>query len=93
MASGIRVEINSHDAQAILKSSEVSKKLEGMGKAITDAANGQAPEHGYTEREPFAMASGVTDRAYVNVYTRTNLGKAMQAKHSTLTQAMDAGRG
>ena len=92
MARGIRVEINSSGAQAILKSSEVAEKLEDMGKAITKAANDEAPEHGYTEQEPFAMESGTSDRAFVNVYTRTNLGKAMQAKHSTLTQAMDAGR-
>ena len=92
MARGIRVEINSSGAQAILKSPEVAKKLESMGKAIMDAANDQAPEHGYTEQEPFAMESGTSDRAFVNVYARTELGKRMQAKHSTLTQAMDAGR-
>lgn len=92
MASNITVKLDSGGAEAILKSSEVADILNTMGKAITDAANEQAPEHGYTESEPFAMASGVTDRAYVNVYTRTNLGKAMQAKHDTLTKAMDAGR-
>lgn len=93
MANGIRVEINSDEAERILKSREVADKLEDMGKKITDAANDKAPEHGYTEQEPFAMESGTTDRAFVSVYTRTNLGKAMQAKHDTLTQAMDAGRG
>ena len=92
MASGIRVEINSRGAAEILKSSEVSEKLESMGKAIMDAANEKAPEHGYTEQEPFAMESGTTDRAYTAVYTRTTLGKRMQAKHNTLKQAMDAGR-
>ena len=92
MARGIRVEINSRGAVEILKSPEVAEKLENMGKAIMKAANDEAPEHGYTEQEPFAMESGTTDRAYTTVYTRTNLGKRMQAKHSTLTQAMDAGR-
>jgi hypothetical protein len=92
MASGIRVEINSREASRILRSAEVADKLESMGKAITKAANDQAPEHGYTEQEPFAMDSGKTDRAFVNVYTRTDLGKRMQAKHSTLTKALDAGR-
>ena len=93
MASGIRVEINSHGASEILKSREVAEKLESMAKKIADAANNRAPEHGYTKQEPFAMESGTSDRAYAVVYTRTDLGKRMQAKHSTLTQAMDAGRG
>ncbi len=93
MASGIRVEINSAEAERILKLSEVAKKLESMGKAIMDAANDEAPEHGYTESEPFAIDSGTTDRAFVNVYPRTTLGKRMQAEHDTLTHAMDAGRG
>lgn len=92
MANGIKVEIDSHGAQSILKSSEVAEKLESMGRAITNKANGMAPEHGYKQQEPFAMESGVSDRAFVNVYTRTTLGKRMQAKHNTLTQAMDAGR-
>lgn len=92
MASGIRVEINTREAESIMKSREVREKLEDMGGKIRDAANDKAPEHGYTEQEPFAMESGTTDRAFVNVYTRTTLGKRMQAKHDTLTQAMDAGR-
>ena len=92
MARGIRVKINEQGAVQVLKSRAVTEKLNDMGKKITDAANGKAPEHGYTEQTPFAMESGATDRAFVNVYTRTNLGKAMQAKHDTLTQAMDAGR-
>lgn len=87
----IRVEINSSGAEEILKSRKVAEKLEKMGKAIMDAANDEAPEHGY-KQEPFAMESGKSDRAYTAVYTRTDLGKAMQAEHSTLTQAMDAGR-
>lgn len=92
MAKGVRVKINHSGAQAVLKSPEVARKLDSMGQAIMNAANGRAPEHGYTEQEPFAMDSGVSDRAYATVYTRTNLGKAMQAKHGTLTQAIDAGR-
>ncbi len=92
MARGVRVEISSRGAADILKSAAVAKKLDDMGKKITNAANNKAPEHGYTEHEPFAMESGTSDRAFVNVYTRTELGKRMQAKHSTLTQAMDAGR-
>ncbi len=92
MASGIKVELDKGGAESILKSREVAGRLESMGKAIMDAANDMAPEHGYTESEPFAMDSGTSDRAWVNVYTRTNLGKAMQAKHDTLTRAMDAGR-
>jgi hypothetical protein len=92
MARGIRVEISSRGAADILKSAAVAKKLDDMGKKIANAANNKAPEHGYTEHEPFAMESGTSDRAFVNVYTRTELGKRMQAKHSTLTQAIDAGR-
>ncbi len=92
MASGIRVEINSREAERILKSREVAEKLESMGERITDAANHRAPSHGYTEQEPFAMDSGTSDRAWVNVYTRTDLGKRMQAKHNTLTKAMDVAR-
>ena len=90
--ANVKVKMNSQGALEILKSHEVAEKLESMGKAIKDAANNKAPEHGYTEQEPFAMESGTTDRAFVNVYTRTTLGKRMQAKHNTLTQAMDAGR-
>ena len=88
----VQVKINSAEAARILKSKEVADRINAMGEAITAAANEQAPEHGY-DIEPFALWTGVTDRAVASVYTRTNLGKAMQAKHSTLTQAMDAGRG
>lgn len=90
--ANVRVVIDSAGARDVLKSRKVAEKLEGMGKKITDAANEKAPEHGYTEHEPFAMESGTSDRAWVSVYTRTDLGKRMQAKHNTLTQAMDAGR-
>lgn len=92
MASGIRVQMNHRGAAEILKSREVAKKLDEMGKAIMDEANENAPKHGYDKHEPFAMSSGTSDRAWVNVYARTSLGKWMQAKHNTLTQAMDAGR-
>lgn len=91
MASGIRVEIHSAGARDVLKSREVAEKLKDMGEQIQRAANDQAPEHGYVT-EPFAVESGTSDRAYTTVYTRTTLGKRMQASHNALTKAMDAGR-
>lgn len=93
MASDVKVKVNSAGARELLRSAAVAADIERRAKAITAQANGQAPEHGYTESEPFTVVSGVTDRAYSTVYTRTDLGKAMQAKHSTLTKALDAGRG
>ena len=79
----------------VLNDPNVIKECVRRCKSIADAANESAPKHGYTESEPFAAEEGKTTRGNKCgvVYTRTNLGKAMQAKHSTLTQAMDAGRG
>lgn len=85
---------NSAEAQRILKSSGVASDIKARGERVMNAANAEAPEHGYVSQEPFAMDSGLSrDRAYANVYTRTTLGKRMQAKHSTLTKSIDAGRG
>lgn len=93
MASGVRVEIDAHGAAELLRSEGVADDLRRRAERIMGAANAQAPEHGYVEREPFAVDAGVSDRAWANVYTRTDLGKAMQALHDALTRAMDAGRG
>ena len=84
---------NSAEAQRILKSAGVAADVKSRGERIMNAANAQAPEHGYVSQEPFAMSTGTTDRAYANVYTRTELGRRMQAKHSTLTQVISAGKG
>lgn len=93
MGSIEKFEWNSAEAQRILKSSGVAADVKSRAERIMNAANSQAPEHGYVSQEPFAMTTGTTDRAYANVYTRTQLGRRMQAKHSTLTQALSAGKG
>ena len=64
----VEVKINSAEAARILKSKEVADRIGAMGEAITAAANAQAPEHGYTAQEPFALWTGVTDRAVASAF-------------------------
>lgn len=93
MGSVTKFTWNSAEAQRILKSPAVASDIKSRGEHVKNAANAAAPEHGYVSQEPFDVQTGTTDRAYANVYTRTTLGKRMQAKHGTLTKALDAGRG
>ena len=94
MASGVKVTLHLSGVRKALNEPGVVEDCVRRCKAIADAANDDAPKHGYKEREPFAAEEGKTGRGNKCgvAYTRTDLGKRMQAKHDTLTQAMDAGR-
>ena len=63
-------------------------------EATAESANDSLPEHGYTRADAFDYEESKTENGNrcAVVYTRTDLAKAMQAKHSTLTDALDAGR-
>lgn len=89
-----KVKLGMRGVRDILNDYDVIEWVTDKGEAVAEAANAMAPEHGYYT-EPFECAESTTSKGNtcVVVYTRTDLGKAMQAKHSTLTKALDAGRG
>ncbi|MBQ9620549.1 MAG: hypothetical protein IJR41_01245 [Atopobiaceae bacterium] len=88
-----KVKLNMRGVREVLNDDGVIADCMRRAERIAAAANSEAPESGY-QTDPFASDEGRTTRGNrcAVVYTRTNLGKAMQAKHSTLTKAMDAGR-
>ena len=89
-----RVTLNMAGVKELLNADEVIADCMERAARMADNANGRAPKHGYTSSEPFASAEGKTKRGNrcAVVYTRTDIGKRMQAKHNTLTSAIDAGR-
>lgn len=95
MASGVRVELHLSGVRAVLNDDGVIADCMRRAEAIAGAANALMPEGGYTSAEHHVAREGRTSRGNRGAFvvTATNEAKAMQAKHSTLTQALDAGRG
>lgn len=91
----VRVEMNLAGIKEVLNDDGVIAECMKRARRINAAANAEAPEHGYFKRQPFAVEEGTTSKGNrcAVVYTRTELGKRMQAKHSTLTHAINSGRG
>jgi hypothetical protein len=77
-----RLELNSDGVQALLKSAEVRADLERRGRAIAAAAG---PGH------RVAVDVG-GKRARVAVITDTLEARVGEARHRSLTRAIDAGR-
>lgn len=81
---GIRIEMNSQGAEAILKGPEVQAELRRRGDAIAEAAGGA---------EDYEVLQAVgRARAGVYVVTKTTKAKRAEAEDRTLTRALDAGR-
>lgn len=91
----VRVKLKLSGVKQVLNSDGAVNAAMKSARQICAAANAEAPKHGYYKRQPFAVEQSKTSKGNkcAVVYTRTDLGKAMQAKHNTLTQAIDAGRG
>lgn len=91
----IQVKLNLSGVREVLNDDSVVSECMKRARRINAAANESAPEHGYYQRSPFAVEEGTTSRGNrcAVVYTRTELGKRMQAKHSTLTKSLGAGKG
>ena len=91
----VRVKLNLKGVKQVLNDDAVIADCMKRARRIHSAANAEAPDNGYYKRKPFAVEEGTTSKGNrcAVVYTRTQLGKRMQAKHSTLTKALNAGRG
>jgi hypothetical protein len=90
----VKVRLNMAGVREVLNDDGVIADLMQRGERIASAADAAMPEHGYTKSEHHTVAEGRTSRGNrdVVVVTSSNMAKGMQAKHSTLTQALDAGR-
>jgi len=95
MASGVRVKLHLSGVKAVLNDDGVIADCMRRAEAVARAADAQMPEGGYTSAEHHVVREGRTSRGNreVLVVTNTNEAKAMQARHNTLTNALDAGRG
>lgn len=94
MASRPRVVMHIKGIRATFNDPAVTADLMRRAESIAREADALMPDSGYTETEHHRVRQGVTSIGTHSalVITNTNLAKAMQAKHSTLTRAMDAGR-
>ena len=95
MASGVRVKLHLKGVRAVFNDPAVTAELMRRAEAIKQAADASMPDGGYTRTEHHRVAQGTTRIGTHSalVVTNTNEAKGMQAKHSTLTKALDAGRG
>ncbi|ALJ20380.1 hypothetical protein [Microbacterium sp. No. 7] len=82
---GLRIQINSDGAKALLQSAAVQADLMGRAQSIAAAAGGE--EAGFV-----AEPSVSPDRASAQVITTTYAARAREARDRTLTRAIDAGR-
>ncbi|MBQ1449576.1 MAG: hypothetical protein IIZ12_01395 [Eggerthellaceae bacterium] len=108
MASGVRVEMNFRGVREILNDAKVISDLERRGKSIAREATGNALKHyddlGYDDKEIFVTKTTKTAKHgndEVIVFANPGIhagedgkpiGDYAQARHSSLTQAIDAGR-
>lgn len=90
----VKVELSLAGVKEVLNSDGAISDCMQRARRIAGDANSRAPEHGYASSPPFDVDEGRTSRGNrcAVVYTRTTLGKRMQAKHDTLTRALGAGR-
>jgi len=91
----VRVKLNLAGIKEVFADPGVQAELRRRAEAIATEADSLMPEGGYERAKHHVVMDSVTSRGNpaVAVATATNEAKAMQAKHSTLTKALDAGRG
>lgn len=82
----VRVEMRKRGARELLRSPDVLAELERRGKAIRDAAGGEA--EGY-EVQPWTGKN----RGRVTVRTSTVAAMRREAREKRLLRSLDAGRG
>ena len=94
MASGVRVKIHMSGVKRVFADAAVQGDLMRRGQAIADMATSLVEGYGYPAYEHHEAKEGHTryGNHSVLVVCATNEAKACQARHSTLTKAMDAGR-
>ena len=94
MASGVRVQLHLSGVKAVLNDDGVMADCMRRAEAIASAADALMPENGLHTDQHHVAREGTTSRGNRGAFviTATNVAKAMQAKHNTLTQALDAGR-
>ena len=89
----VRVQLNLEGIKELLNDDGVIADLMERGERIADAADAMMPEGGYKSVQHHKVIEGRTSRGNreVTVMTTSNEAKAMQAKHNTLTRALQAG--
>lgn len=90
----IDVRIHLAGVREVFNDPGVQADLMRRAQAIKASADALMPEGGYDTAEHHIVERGVSSRGIdsVVVITATNEAKGMQARHSTLTKALDAGR-
>ena len=90
-----KVKLHLSGVREVLNDNRVIADCMRRANAIASAADAQMPEGGYTSAKHHVVREGTTSRGNRGAFviTATNEAKAMQAKHNTLTNALDAGRG
>lgn len=94
MARCAKVELHLSGVKAVLNDDGVIADCMRRAEAIASAADALMPGNGMRTDRHHVAREGVTSRGNREalVITATNVAKAMQAKHNTLTNALDAGR-
>ncbi len=93
MGSVSKVVIHLAGVRDVCNQPEVLRDLQTVADRVCSRADAAMPESGYVRTEHHKTVVGETHRGIqeVSVYTNTNLAKAMQAKHDTLTKALTGG--
>lgn len=97
----VRVKLNLRGVRELLNDDSVVAECMRRADAICLQANDNVESRedqrwpNTYEKDPHVAIESVTSKGNrcAVVIARTNEAKAMQAKHSTLTKALDAGRG
>lgn len=93
MASVLRVELHMDGIKELLNDDAVIAFTADQADAVKVVADTLMPDgHGYTKDEHHTVIEGTTPKGNreVSVMTTSDMAKAMQAKHSTLTKALSA---
>lgn len=95
MASGVDVRLNMAGVVEVLNDDRVIADCRRRMEAVARAADAMMPDNGHGTDEHHRVIEGTTTRGNreVSVMTVTNVAKNMQARHGTLTRALDAGGG
>lgn len=91
----VKVKLNMAGVIEILNDDAVLAECRRRMESVARAADAMMPDNGQGTDEHHRVIEGRTSKGNreVSVMTVTNVAKNMQAKHSTLTKALDAGGG
>ena len=89
----VRVELHLAGVKGVLNDDGVLAFVRGRCESIAASADAMMPDNGYTRAVHHEVIEGRTPKGNreVSVRTRSDMAKAMQAKHGTLTRALSSG--